>query len=260
MKTIITRADDCASSHAANLAVARAADAGFLKNVSVMAVCPFVQEAADLLAHRKDLCFGLHVTLNSEWDRVRWAPLTKAACLTDERGALYQDPSLFALHPPCLEEVMEEIEAQYARLMAAGFSLRYAECHMLPERWIPGLEQELTAWCEKKGLLDFGFYADRVLPQMDELSVTPGLLEQVLKTLPDGQYAYITHPALYTEEMLLTGNGTVSGEQVARHRAADAAFLADRRTKQVCEAAGVSLIRLDEAKRLPRHVAGMGLA
>ena len=65
MKTLITRADDYASSHAANQAIARAAQAGFVKNISVMAVCPFVEEAAGLLAHKDGLCLGLHIALNS---------------------------------------------------------------------------------------------------------------------------------------------------------------------------------------------------
>ena len=39
MKTIITRADDYASSHAANAAIEQAARQGFVKHISVMPVC-----------------------------------------------------------------------------------------------------------------------------------------------------------------------------------------------------------------------------
>ena len=248
MKTIITRADDYASSHAANAAIEQAARQGFVKNISVMAVCPFVEEAASLLAGREDLCFGLHIALNSEWERVTWGPLTKAPSLTDERGAFYSDPALFQSTPPHLDEVMNEVEAQYRRLTKAGFSLTYAECHMLPERYVPGLQMLLSEWCRQKGLLDFNFYAEPVLPHMDDISTTPGLFEQVLANLPEGQYFYVTHPALYGEEMLLTGNREVSGEAVARHRAADAAFLLDKATRALCRAYNVRTVRLDEAE------------
>ena len=37
MKAIITRADDCGCSHAANEAIFEAAEAGFIKNISLMA-------------------------------------------------------------------------------------------------------------------------------------------------------------------------------------------------------------------------------
>lgn len=258
MKTIITRADDFASSRAANQAIARAAGAGFVKNISVMAVCPFVDEAAALLAGRRDLCFGLHVAINSEWDGVRWGPLTGALSLIDARGSFYQDPALFAEHPPLLSEVMQEVEAQYQRLTQAGFHLSYVECHMLPERYLPGMQQALAGWANEKHLLDFSWYMDRVLPHMDELALTPGLFEQVLAGLAEGQYTYIAHPALYCEEMLRTGNAQVSGEAVARHRAGDAAFMADPQTLALCRAYGFSPVRLDEAVPGAYRVFGPG--
>ncbi len=36
-----------------------------------------------------------------------------------------------------------------------------------------------------------------------------------LLAVPQGQYFIVAHPSLYTEEMLLTGNAGVSGEDVA---------------------------------------------
>jgi hypothetical protein len=36
-----------------------------------MACGPAIEEAAELLAHRKDVCFGMHTTLNAEWDKVK---------------------------------------------------------------------------------------------------------------------------------------------------------------------------------------------
>lgn len=247
MKTLITRADDCASSHAANQAIARAADAGFVKNVSVMGVCPFVEEAAALLAGRKDLCFGLHIALNSEWDDVRWAPLTKAPGLTDARGSLYQDPAVFLRQPPAMEQVMAEIEAQYQRLVDAGFTIRYAEAHMLPERYLAGMQEHVAAWTREKGILDFSWYMQNVLPHMDDVSTDPALFAKVLSELPSGQYTYVAHPACYSPEMLCVGNAGCTGEIVARHRDADARFMADPATNKICRANGVATIRLDEA-------------
>jgi predicted glycoside hydrolase/deacetylase ChbG (UPF0249 family) len=73
MKNIrfITRADDLGGSYSANQAIEQVIDAGFIKNVSIMACGPAVEDAARRLAHRKDVCFGMHTTLNAEWDRVK---------------------------------------------------------------------------------------------------------------------------------------------------------------------------------------------
>lgn len=99
---------------------------------------------------------------------------------------------------------------------------------------------------------------DKVLPHMDELALGPGLFERVLAGLGEGQYIYIAHPALYGEEMLRTGNALVSGEAVARHRAGDAAFMADPHTLEICRAHGFSTIRLDEAMPGSYRVFGPG--
>lgn len=81
MKSIrfITRADDAGSSRSANRAIAQVVDGGFVRNVSLMACGPAIEDAAQLLAHRKDVCFGMHTTLNAEWDKVKWRPLLRTA-------------------------------------------------------------------------------------------------------------------------------------------------------------------------------------
>lgn len=129
MRRIITRADDYASSRSANAAIARTADAGFIKNVSIMAPGPYLAEAAQLLAHRKDICFGFHMTLNAEWDQVRWGPVAakeQVPSLVDRAGYFYQDPVLFREYPPSLQEIIAECEAQLDKLTAAGFNITYA--------------------------------------------------------------------------------------------------------------------------------------
>ena len=74
--SLLTRADDLGSSHAANEAILLVAEAGFVKNISVMAVCPHLEEAAEMLSGRTDVAFGLHACVNSEWDRILWPPLS----------------------------------------------------------------------------------------------------------------------------------------------------------------------------------------
>lgn len=95
------------------------------------------------------------MTLNAEWDNVRWGPVAakeQVPSLVDRAGYFYQDPILFQDHPPSLQEIIVECEAQLNKLTAAGFKISYADSHMLPERFIPGLQEELDRWIEAKGL------------------------------------------------------------------------------------------------------------
>ncbi|HAL73882.1 MAG TPA: hypothetical protein DCM45_02170 [Clostridiales bacterium] len=246
MIKLITRADDLGSSHSANLAIKNAVDIGFIKNVSVMAVCSFLDEAAYMLADRSDISFGLHATINAEWDNVRWAPLTRNQSIMDPEGFCFRDPAMFLSHLPVIDEVVEELDAQFDYLTRSGFKLRYLDAHMFFERYIPGLQQEMNRWSKNKGLKYFNELPYELFPFMDYQSSTPGLFEKTLKNMTSGQYAYIVHPALYSEEMLETGNAAVPGEVVAYRRQQDADFACSQMTMQSCQQYGVDSISIKD--------------
>ena len=63
-KALITRADDFGSSHSANQAIYEVSKKGIVKNVSVMACAPYLEEAAEMLASSKDVTFGMHSVIN----------------------------------------------------------------------------------------------------------------------------------------------------------------------------------------------------
>lgn len=93
-RKLIVRADDFGSARAANAAILEAVRAGYLvRNVSCMAPGPYLDEGADALAalaHRVDI--GLHLTVNAEWDPIKWAPCAppeKIPALLNEKGAFY---------------------------------------------------------------------------------------------------------------------------------------------------------------------------
>jgi hypothetical protein len=252
MKTLLTRADDLASSHAANQAILRVVDSGFIKNVSIMAAGPFVEEAAKLLGGRQDICFGLHITLNAEWDKVRWGPVSpkeQVPSLVDKDGFFFQDPVMFQECQPSLKEIIKECEAQLDKLIKAGFSISYVDSHMLPERYVTGL-RVLDRWISDKGLINHFFYYN-VIPQNDFIASTPALFEQLLSTLVEGQYFFVSHPAIYSQEMTECGNAQVDGEQLARDRDREVTFITSPETMSICERYGFRTIRYDEAVPLP---------
>ena len=112
---LITRGDDCGSSHSANRAIMEAYRRGVLKNVSVMVVCPAILEAAEMFAGESDICCGLHVTMNAEWDSISWGPVLppqRVPSLVDSRGVFFQTTKALYENKPFLDEIMLEIQAQ----------------------------------------------------------------------------------------------------------------------------------------------------
>jgi len=253
MKGIITRADDYGSSHAANIAIAEAAKAGFIKNVSIMACGPFLEEAAELLAFDKNICFGLHSCINAEWDRVIWGPVAPrewVSSLIDHRNAFFQNPVQYAECKPNIEEIITEYQYQLERVRKAGFDIKYMDSHMLPERHIPGLQQEISKLIETEGLIDHMWF-NQIL-KGDELAL--GSIEHFTSALIkiENQVLLILHPARYGEEMCKTGNKDISGETIARNREKDYQIAINKDILKMCEKNGIRLLRYDEAEKMDK--------
>ncbi len=86
---LIVRGDDIGSSHAANVACIRSYREGIMRSVEVMTPCPWFNEAAKMLNANPGLDVGVHLTLTSEWENIKWGPLTHAPSLVDGQGNFY---------------------------------------------------------------------------------------------------------------------------------------------------------------------------
>lgn len=254
--TLLTRADDLGSSHAANLAIARAAVTGsYIKNVSCMAVGPLIEEAADLLRDCKGICFGLHACLNSEWEPIRWGPICtpdKVPTLITEDGFFYASPSDLAVHLPDLDQVLREYDRQLDLLTHLGLDIRYVDSHMLPELFIPGLSPAMSDWACKKGLIDhlpyYRFPASMEPAPQATLEAASAAYAAWLDSLQEGGYFAVMHPAIYSREMLLARNRQTPAGLVAANRDIEYRLLLSRQLEQYCDDHCIRRVRYDEAE------------
>jgi hypothetical protein len=74
-----------------------------------------------------------------------------------------------------------------------------------------------------------------------------------LKALPDGQYFFVTHPSLDTEEMRQTGNALYSGADVAKARAYETRVFSDPAVCAALRGMGCEGVRYDEAMSQKRR-------
>ncbi|WP_298832531.1 ChbG/HpnK family deacetylase [uncultured Planococcus sp.] len=213
--SVITRADDFGSLQAANQAILQAVTNGYLiKNVSCMAGGPALEDGARLLKNCENIDIGLHLTLISEWDLIKWkpvAPKEKIPSLLNKNGDFYQSQQQLASAQPKLDEILVEYEAQLARLTKLGLKVNYVDSHMVPELFIPGLEKALEEWISSKGLIDASKYynfADPILPIWgDSKQAYFKNIEIWLNALKKNhQYMYFMHPTKKSDETHLLSN------------------------------------------------------
>jgi len=73
---LIIRGDDMGSSQASNAACIKAFKSGIETSVEIMAVGPWFPEAVQFLRDNPGVDVGLHLVITSEWDNIKWRPLT----------------------------------------------------------------------------------------------------------------------------------------------------------------------------------------
>jgi chitin disaccharide deacetylase len=249
---LITRADDAGTNSSANVAIREAFEKGILRNVSVMACCPAIEEAATLLAGETPLCCGLHATLNAEWDSVRWGPVLppeRVPSLVDAEGYFLQTTRALHERQPNEAEIFAELEAQLAKLRALGFDVRYADMHMGWGWVLPGLMERFSDWCAALGIFH-NEVCHRWLPDAAREDDRVERLIAQLSVAEPGQYVIVGHPAYDNDAMRSLGHDGYPGAQVAAEREWERRMFMDTRIVTYCRENGVVPIRYDEAERL----------
>jgi len=125
-KLVIVTADDLGSSHAANVGVFEALRDGVATSASLMVPGPWAREAA---ARYRGEDIGVHLTLNAEYDLVRWGPITHAPSLLDGDGGFPRTPGDLAEHADG-DEVRRECRAQIERAVYWGFDVSHLSSHL----------------------------------------------------------------------------------------------------------------------------------
>ncbi len=233
------RLDDGGSCPSANSAVLECLEAGLAKNASLMVPGPAFGELAMALRGRKDVDLGLHATLNSEWNEVRWGPVASPAdvpSLLDDDGRFTRTPN--ALHERFrLEEAMVEIRAQLGAARDAGLEIRYLDEHM-GVGWVGGLRAALREFSYQENLI---FVEDLALRPM----VVP-CPNSIWSRLEPGDYLAVLHPGRFAPDMEVMFEDGVEPGRIARARDADRLWACSPSLARAWDRAGVSPARFTE--------------
>ena len=253
---LITRGDDLGCARSLNLAIKECYEKGMLKNCSVLAASPYVEEAAKLLAKTKGLCFGLHTDLTSEWDNVKWGPVApreQVPSLLDSKGYLHQTNDGVKAAAKA-DEALLELQAQLDKLRRLGFDIKYADLHMNTVQVVPDLPDRFGEWCRKNRLIDTRKIGGRLkLPPSSPITRKhPGDyvvdVMNALKTAADGEYLIVGHLGHNDAEIKNLGHPGYPGEAVAHNLNWERLAYSDPRMLKFVKENGVLPIRYDETE------------
>ncbi|HTX63065.1 MAG TPA: polysaccharide deacetylase family protein [Acidimicrobiales bacterium] len=125
-RLVIVNADDLGLCHAANVGVYDCLRTGTVTSATLMVPCPWSRDAA---ARYRGEDVGVHLTVNAEWERYRWGPITHAPSLLDGDGGFPRTIEDFWDHAD-VDEVRRECRAQIERAILWGFDVSHLDAHM----------------------------------------------------------------------------------------------------------------------------------
>lgn len=252
---LITRGDDVGSLRSANRATLDAHQNGILKNASLMAVCPYIEEAAELLVDKTDLCFGLHLTMNSEWESIKWGPVLgakKVPSLVDADGHFFPTPNEHHASGIAFSEMLAECKAQLQKVRELGFTIDYMETHMGFDWLFEGdddshrFHDELKTWAEQEDIIfELPFLKGRPKSEAPDGDRIQGLVNS-LSMAEDGTYLLVGHPCFDDEETRGHTLRGAKGDQ-AQTRDEQRRYFTDKRMLDLVAAGTVEPIKFSEA-------------
>lgn len=217
--------------------------------------CPWTTHAAALLNPHSEIDIGIHLTLTSEWDAVKWRPLTHSASLVDGAGHFF--PLLMAREGDgrpnlaeaqwSLDDIAREFRAQVALGVEMFSNASHVSSHMIRhfQDFDGRLEGVIEDICHEYGLANdaLGDGLTRIEGYPKAPRDTAYRIESFVRQLADleaGTYIFIDHPAVASPELSATGHQGY--EDVASDRISCLGTLMSSAVQERVEELGIELI------------------
>lgn len=257
---LIVRGDDMGYSHAGNEAILKCYREGIESSVEVIAPAPWFPEAVAMLNEHTNVDVGVHLAITSEWDNIKWRPVSDCPSLRDADGYLF--PKIFpnksypgrsiAENKWKLEDVEKEFRAQIELVRKKIPRVSHVSYHM----GCNGLSNEVRAMARRLAKeyqidIDPGELGVKGIGYAGPHVTTAEKLESFIKMLGSLEagktYVFVDHPGLDTPEVRAIHH--IGYENVAADRQGVTDLYTHPRVREVIKAKGIQLTGYRDLKR-----------
>ena len=249
---LIVKGDDMGAAHGINTATIDAYKRGVLTTTNVIVPGPWFPEAARLLRENPGLDVGVHLALTSEWENVKWRPVTHATSLADADGYLFPTVVPRPGFPPGtslkesrwdLAEIERELRGQLALAKRHLPQATYTWNHMGFTALAPEVDDLVKRLSREYGLAvpaDLGVqFVGRIYESQDTGAVKADKLAARLETLGPGLWLHSDPAATDAAETRAIGH--LGYEWVAADRSAVLEAWTSPKVREVITRRGIKL-------------------
>lgn len=254
---LIIRGDDMGFSHSGNVALIKCYTEGIETSIEVIVPSPWFPEAVKLLQQNPTVDVGLHFAITSEWDNIKWRPLTDAPSLRNKDGYFYQMLFPNKNYPRQsviendwkIEDVEKEMRAQIEMALKYIPRLSHVSGHMGGTAFTA----EVKALAKKLGkeykleMVDVDapkdfqlFYIGFDQKGLNIDQKIQKFIEMLDKLEDSKSYVFVEHPGIDNEELRAIYH--IGYEDVAQGRQDITTIFTNEKVKQFIQKRGIQLL------------------
>ena len=268
---LVIRIDDMGALHSVNEASIDTYKNGIAQSAEVLVVGSWFPEVVKMLKENPGLDVGVHLAITSEWENVKWRPLTDCPSLVDENGYFFPMMGPNAAYPGQsimenmanfdINEIEKEFRAQIELALKNIPQVTHISGHMMSTAFNPQVIEVVQKLSEEYNLpsIDRGesfkqynfSYTGYDGPRATAEEKIASFIN-ALENMEEGKrYIFVDHPAYNDSEMQTVMH--VGYENVAADRQGVTDLLKSEEVLKVIQERGIKLIDINTlTKSLPR--------
>ena len=247
-------------SHSGNVALMQSSLEGIQTSIEIIVPSPWFPEAVKMLQDNPKIDVGIHIALTSEWDNVKYRPVSNSPSLTNADGYFYPFIYRNSNYPgqsltennPKMEDIEREIRAQIELALKKIPRISHLSSHMGCYNMNPEV-QALAKRLAKEYKIDiepseFGVKGVSYKGPKETSEQKVWSFIKMLEDLKAGEtYLFVDHPGIDTPELRAIHH--IGYEDVAVDRQGVTDAWTDPRVKEAIKKKGIQLISYADLKK-----------
>jgi hypothetical protein len=250
---LIVRGDDMGYTHSGNEALIKCYKEGIETSIEVIVPSPWFTEAARLLNQNPGVDVGIHLAITSEWENIKWRPLTDCPSIRDSNGYFFPMSYANKNYPGKsiqenkwkIEEIEKELRAQIELALKYIPRISHASNHMGFINLSPEV-RSMARRLAKEYKIDIDLNEHHVInvgydgPSKTSQEKIESFLNMLNKLEPGKTYWFIDHPGLDNEELRAVWH--IGYENVAQDRQGVTDLFTSEKVKAAIKSKKIQLI------------------